>query len=93
MKATEVLTYTYAKGIDGEMMHEDVTMNIEPHQYASAFVTRHGMAGTVTVEASPWRGEEGDVECVDWAYQGTWRDVGDEPYVVILTAEFTEAET
>ena len=87
--ATQLLTYTFASGIDGDMSHESETYNVDPHAYALSFVTRQGMAGEVTVEASPWVGR-GDVEWIDWVYAGVWRNVSDEPYRVTLTAEFTE---
>ena len=87
--ATEIVTFTSSKGIDGVVVHEDVTFNIDPHAYALSFVTRMRMSGTVEVEASPWMSAS-KTEYLDWAYTGTWSAVDDEPYTLILVAEFTE---
>ncbi len=87
MDATRILTSTMARGIDGDMYHEDETDNIYPHQYALSFVTRSGMAGTVRV-GTTYMHKDG-VECIGWTYSGRWNSVGDEPYGVTLYAEFT----
>ena len=89
MRATRIQTFTFAKAIDGDMSHEGETCNVDPHAYGLSFVTRQGMAGEVTVEASRWVGR-GGAEYIDWVYAGVWRSVDDEPYRVTLTAEFTE---
>ena len=87
MEATRILTSTMARGIDGDMYHEDETLNIDPHNYALSFVTRSGMAGTVRVGTSYIK--VGVYELVQWTYSGRWNSVDDEPYGVTLYAEFT----
>ena len=94
MEATEITTFTSARGIDGGMVHEDETFNVDPHGYALAFVTRMGMAGNVEVSArlrlkgdTPYT--KGD-EYLDWHYTGVWKSIDDEPYRVSLVADFSE---
>ena len=86
MEATSIYTYTHAAGIDGNLVHDDETLNIDPHSYALSFVTRTGMAGKVDVKM--WPRTIAGVHYVDWTYAGNWRSVDDEPYHVTLTAEF-----
>ena len=86
MEATSIYTFTSARGIDGDMVHEDETLNIEPHQYALSFVTRMGMSGHVDVDMRP--ATHGGVHYIEWKYTGQWHSVDDEPYRVSLCAEF-----
>ena len=86
MEATSIYTYTSARGIDGDMVHEDETLNIDPHGYASAFVTRREMSGKASVKT--WPRTIGGVEYIEWTYTGQWSSVDDEPYHVSLCAEF-----
>ena len=88
MEATEIATFTSARGIDGDMVHESETLNIDPHGYALAFVTRTGMAGNVEVSAR--LRHKGEDEYLDWHYTGVWKSIDDEPYRVSLVAEFKE---
>ena len=86
MEATSIFTFTSARGIDGDMVHEDETLNLDPHGYASAFVTRREMRGTV--EVGTWPRTIGGMHYIEWKYTGVWRSVDDEPYRVSLCAEF-----
>lgn len=88
---TEVGVFLHSNDLHGNRVNEDRMVD-SPHEYALDWVSREGMVGSVAADATILRPTMGRLaeEEVKWTYSGSWRSFDDEPYELLLVAEFTE---
>lgn len=88
---TEVGVFLHSNDIDGQTVVNEDRMVDSPHEYALDWVSREGMVGSVAADATILRSPiVVAAEEVKWTYSGSWRSFDDEPYELLLVAEFTE---